>query len=139
MRTITRTLLASVLALGAATLTGCGNTDCSAQVAAGASCSGEGLSCFTGVASCVCNHGTWSCPMDMPDPVRFDMSKPRDLRAAGRLSYASFGVCARRCSSQIGTSTSASTTSCVPSPSTVGYTPSDGSPPCALPIGVSGR
>ena len=81
MRMITRLLLASVLAAGAAGLAGCGDVaDCPALVTAGDSCASEGLSCFVGNSTCTCHGGQWGCgPEDLSMPL--DLS-PRDLGPA---------------------------------------------------------
>ena len=79
MRMITRMLLASVLAIGAGSFAGCGNTDCPSTFTQGASCSSEGLSCTTSAESCACSGGHWVCAIDFgPEPIP-DMAKPHDL------------------------------------------------------------
>jgi hypothetical protein len=78
---ITRMLLASVLAIGAGSFAGCGDTDCPAATSAGTSCSSAGLTCFNGAGTCTCNNGSWSCTHvdDLPAPVPRDMLPARDL------------------------------------------------------------
>lgn len=78
MRMITAMLLASVLAIGAGSIAGCGETDCPATVSAQSSCSSEGLSCFAGPASCTCVQGRWACVDDLPLRLTPDLSM-RDL------------------------------------------------------------
>jgi hypothetical protein len=76
MRMITRMLLASVLAIGAGSFAGCGDTDCPSTAAAASSCSGEGLSCSYGsTETCTCRSGSWSCVES--DDAHFPM--PRDM------------------------------------------------------------
>ena len=71
---ITRMLLASVLAIGASSFAGCGDGDCPATVAAAASCTSNGLTCFNGNTSCTCSGGQWSCPTDLPVAVPHDLA-----------------------------------------------------------------
>jgi len=80
MRTITRMMLASVLAVGAGIFAGCGDTDCPEDIANQPSCSSAGLTCTTSTATCKCDGTSWSCEIggDMPISIR-DMTPPRDL------------------------------------------------------------
>jgi hypothetical protein len=85
---ITRMLLASVLAIGASSFAGCGDTDCPASFSPGSSCTAEGLSCTTpGGSSCQCLSGGWACfEGDMPIVIRdmahdlatHDLANPSD-------------------------------------------------------------
>ena len=81
---ITRMLLASVLAIGAGSFAGCGDTDCPAETSAGTSCSSAGLTCFNGLGNCTCDNGSWVCTHadDLPFPVPRDMTPARDLLPA---------------------------------------------------------
>jgi hypothetical protein len=74
-------LLASVLAIGAGSFAGCGDTDCPSTASSGAICSTEGLSCFKGEDSCTCQHGAWGCSgmYDLPMAPPRDMQPARDL------------------------------------------------------------
>jgi hypothetical protein len=77
---ITRMLLASVLAIGASSFAGCGDTDCPASFAEGGSCSSEGLSCTAAASSCTCSGGVWACTDDLPFPAMHDLpAHPHDL------------------------------------------------------------
>ena len=77
MRMITRLLLASVLAIGAGSFAGCGDTDCPADVTPAGSCSSAGLTCsVSATGSCTCTNGSWSCTEvdDLPAPAPHDLS-----------------------------------------------------------------
>jgi hypothetical protein len=82
MKVLSRMLLASVLAIGAAAFGGCDDTaDCPASFNGGAPCTSAGLTCFAGSASCTCTSGVWACNNDLPFPLPRDMT-PRDLTPA---------------------------------------------------------
>jgi hypothetical protein len=74
MRTITRMLLASMLAIGASSFAGCADADCPSTITAGASCSAAGLSCSVGAEYCTCVNGQWACMDDLPVTVVHDLS-----------------------------------------------------------------
>jgi hypothetical protein len=80
MRTITRMLLASVLAIGASSFAGCGDmADCPSTFSAGGSCTAAGLSCTAAAGfTCTCTSGVWASNNDLPFPLPRDMST-RDL------------------------------------------------------------
>lgn len=75
---ITRMLLASVLAVGAASFAACDMADCPSSFSSGESCSAEGLSCAAAGEQCNCLNGKWVCAADLPDVLPRDMSM-RDL------------------------------------------------------------
>ncbi len=80
MRTITRILLASVLAIGAAAFAGCGDTDCPAAVTNHTSCSSAGLTCdYENVGDCTCENGTWECSAPDIGPILEHDMATRDL------------------------------------------------------------
>jgi len=68
-------LLASVLAIGAGSLAGCGDTDCPSAITPGDSCSAAGLGCSIGSEYCTCLDGRWACMDDLPDTVIRDMAR----------------------------------------------------------------
>ncbi|MGZ3440815.1 MAG: hypothetical protein ACXVDD_14930 [Polyangia bacterium] len=76
-------LLASVLAIGAGSIAGCGDmADCPAAVAQGTSCTSNGLSCFQGADTCTCSGGAWSCKLGdaaVPDLAAHDLRVVHDL------------------------------------------------------------
>ena len=84
MRMITRMLLASVLAIGAAAFAGCNDADCPSSIMAASSCSAAGLSCSWGTGNCQCLNGQWACtdgdlPMVLPrDMSMRDLANPSD-------------------------------------------------------------
>ena len=76
-------LLASVLAIGASSFAGCGDTDCPSSLPATSSCSSAGLSCSADGYQCTCDGAHWSCLTvdDMhyvppPDLARADLAMP---------------------------------------------------------------
>jgi hypothetical protein len=78
-------LLASVLALGAGLLAGCGDAaaDCPDSVVQGESCSvGAGLHCENATQTCSCESNVWQCTsIDFHDVVR-DFSTVHDLSSS---------------------------------------------------------
>jgi hypothetical protein len=82
---ITRMLLASMLAIGAAAFAGCDDmADCPSTVADTAACSANGLTCDSSGSSCTCSGGHWVCAFhDMPagqprDMTMRDLANPSD-------------------------------------------------------------
>ena len=76
MRIIARMLLASVLAVGAGSLAGCGDS-CPSQFSG--YCSTEGLTCTASGLTCTCTTGDWSCNETNYPPVRDLSAAVHDL------------------------------------------------------------